>query len=129
MFIVAKNRSSHLSAVRIAGEEVDDALHRPARGCFARVHPCGDDDSPFPAYLIVVHRCGDRQVVDAVAGQTAAEQAQLGKARLCRVGCDLAEIFLVCSSCAIRNEDEEIRYATTRNKRASAIGWESHDKA
>jgi len=102
-------RPSHLGAVRVAGEKVDDALHRPARGRLAGVHPGGDDDSPLPAYLVIVRRCGDRQIVDTVAGQAATQQAQLGEARLRRVGRDLAEILLACSSRAIRDEDEEIR--------------------
>jgi len=118
-----ENRLSHLSTVRIAGEEVDDAFHRPARGCLAGVYSGSDDDSSLPAYLIIVRRCSDRQVVDAVASQTAAQQAQLGKARLCRVGRDLAEIFLACSLCAIRDKDEEIRYAMMCNKCVSAIAW------
>lgn len=86
--------ASYSGAIRVAGEEVDDALHRPAGRRLAGMHPGGDNDTPLPARLLVVCGCGDRQVVHAVSGQTAAQQAQLGEPRLRRVGHDPAEVLL-----------------------------------
>lgn len=86
---------SYSRAVRVAGEKVDDALHRPARRRLAGMHPRRDNDAPLPPRLVVVvRRGGDRQVVHAVSGQAAAQQAQLGEPRFRRVGRDLAEILL-----------------------------------
>lgn len=86
--------ASHSSPVRVAGEEVDDALHRPARWRLAGMHSGCDNDAPLPAHLLVVGRRGDRQVIHAVSGQAAAQQAQLGEPRFRGVGHDLAEILL-----------------------------------
>lgn len=58
------------------------------------MHPGRNNDAPFPAHLFVVGRRGDRQVIHAVSGQAAAQQAQLSESRFRGVGHDLAEILL-----------------------------------
>lgn len=58
------------------------------------MHPGRDDDTPLPAHLFVLRRCGDRQVIHAVSGQAAAQQAQLGEPRFRGVGHEFAEILL-----------------------------------
>lgn len=89
-----KSSSSYSGPVRVAGEEVDDALHRPARRRLAGMHPGRDNDAPLPAHLLVVGRRGDCQIIHAVSGQAAAQQAQLGESRFRGVGHDLAEVLL-----------------------------------
>ena len=58
------------------------------------MHSGRDNDTPLPAHLLVVGRRGDRQVIHAVSGQAAAQQAQLGEPRFRGVGHDLAEVLL-----------------------------------
>lgn len=89
---------SYSGSVRVAREEVDDALHRPTRWRLTGMHPGRYNNAPLPPHLFVMRRCGDRQVIHAVSGQAAAQQAQLGESRFRGVGHDFTEILLACLS-------------------------------
>lgn len=93
--IFARHTYSYPGLVGFPGEKVNDALHDPARGRLARVHPRRDDDALLAARLVVDRRRGYRQVVDAVAGEATAEQPELREARLHRIVGDFAEVLLM----------------------------------
>lgn len=91
--------------VRVARQEVDYALHYPARGRLPGVHPRRQHHALL-AWLLLLRlsvlvaasrgwRRGYGQVVDAVAREATAEQSQLRVARLHRVLRYLGQVVLV----------------------------------
>jgi len=90
------------------------------------MHPGRDNDAPLPTHLLVVGRRGDRQVIHAVSGETAAQQAQLGEPRFRRVGHDLAEILLGHVLCRqLENRGGRFNLPTGMCNKYNRRDWES----
>lgn len=87
-------RPTYSGLIGFSCEKVYDSLHHPARGCFAGMNSSGDDDALFLLRLIVERRSSYRQVVDIVARESTAQQAQLGESRLHRIRGDSGQILL-----------------------------------
>lgn len=85
---------AYFGLVGISREKIDYSLHYPTWGRLARMNSGGNYNSFLTSRFFVERRCRDSQVINPVARQCAAQEAQFCETSFRRIDGNFRQIFL-----------------------------------